>query len=70
MLEFLVIMFIGIIISTLIGSANGTWSKNQIMATSVTVPVMIIFSFLPMLATFNKIIKEISVYAYSQQIHI
>lgn len=69
-LQFLIIMAVGIMISTLIGSAIGTWSKNQMMATSITVPVMMVFSFLPMLATFNDTIKKISVFAYSQQIHI
>ena len=70
MFQFLCVMAIGIIISTLIGSAIGIWSKNQIMETSITVPVMIVFSFLPMLATFNDTIRKISVFAYSQQIHI
>lgn len=69
MLQFLGIMAIGIIISALIGSAIGTWSKNQMMATSITVPVMMVFSFLPMLATFNETIKKIGVFSYSQQLN-
>lgn len=68
-LQFLAIMATGIIISTVIGSAIGTWSRNQMMATSITVPVMMVFSFLPMLATFNDTIKKIGVFAYSQQIY-
>lgn len=70
MLQFFAIMAIGIIISTLIGSAIGTCSKNQMMATSITVPIMMVFSFLPMLAIFNETIKKISKYAYSEQIYI
>jgi len=32
------------------------------------VPVMMVFSFLPMLAMFNKTIEKIARFAYSQQI--
>lgn len=69
MLQFLFSMAVGIVLSTLIGAAIGTWSKNQMMATSLTVPIMMIFSFLPMLAVFNDTIKRISVFTYSQQIY-
>jgi ABC-2 type transport system permease protein len=67
--QFLGVMLIGIMISILIGSAIGTWSKNEMMATSLAVPIMMIFSFLPMLATFNGAIKKVSIFAYSQQIY-
>ncbi|BCN32704.1 ABC transporter permease [Anaeromicropila herbilytica] len=69
-LQFLLIMAIGIMISTLIGAAIGTWSKNQMTATSITVPVMIIFSFLPMLSTFNSTIKKFGTVIYSEQINL
>lgn len=65
---FLGIMAAGILTSMLIGAAIGTWSKNQMSATSLTVPVMIVFSFLPMLSMFNESIKRIARAAYSQQI--
>ena len=39
-------------------------------ATSVTVPVMMVFSFLPMLSMFNKTIEKIAEFAYSQQISL
>ena len=67
---FLAIMAVGILASLLIGAAIGTWSKNQMSATSLTVPVMIIFSFLPMLSMFNETIEKIAEIAYSQQISI
>lgn len=67
---FLAIMAAGILASLLIGAAIGTWSKNQMSATSLTVPVMIIFSFLPMLSMFNETIEKIAKIAYSQQISI
>ncbi len=69
MLQFLGVMAIGISVSILIGAAIGTWSKNQMMATSVTVPAMMVFSFVPMLSTFNSAIEKIGTITYSQQIY-
>lgn len=69
LLEFLFIMLAGIVISMLIGAAIGTWSKNEMSATSITVPVMMIFAFLPMLAMFNDKIKNISRFIWSGQIN-
>lgn len=70
LLEFLIIMEVGILISILIGSAIGIFSNNQMVATSLTVPIMIVFSFLPMISTFNQAVQKISVFAYSEQIHL
>lgn len=69
MLQFLFVMGIGILTSLLIGAAIGTWSKNQMSATSITIPVMMVFSFLPMLAMFNESIGKVSRFIYSQQIN-
>lgn len=66
---FLGVMGIGILVSLLIGAAIGTWSRNQMMATSLTVPLMMIFSFLPMLAMFNETIEKVARITYSQQIN-
>lgn len=65
---FLSIMAIGILTSLLIGAAIGTWCKSQMAATSITVPVMAFFSFLPMIAMFNESIEKVSKFTYSQQI--
>ena len=46
LLIFMLIMLVGHIISILVGATIGILSKNQMMATSITVPVMMIFSFL------------------------
>lgn len=54
----------------LIGAAIGTSSKNQMAATSLTVPVMVIFAFLPMLSMFNASIEKVAKITYSQQISI
>ncbi len=69
LLEFLFIMLAGILISTLIGAAIGAWSKNEMSATSISVPVMMIFSFLPMIAMFNNTVKNISRLLWSGQIN-
>lgn len=65
---FIVSMVSGIILSELIGAVVGIFGKNQMTATSVTVPVMMIFSFVPMLSMFNKNIEKIARVIYSQQI--
>ncbi len=70
LLSFLGIMVAGIFVSMLIGAAIGTSSKNQMAATSLTVPVMVIFAFLPMLSTFNASIEKVAKITYSQQISI
>lgn len=69
-ISFMLIMAVGILVSILIGAAIGTWSKNQMTATSVTVPVMMVFSFLPMLAMFNTSIEKLARVTYSGQISL
>lgn len=68
--KFMLTMGIGMLVSLLIGAAIGTWSKSQMMATSLTVPVMMVFSFLPMLAMFNETIEKVAKFTYSQQIYV
>ena len=67
-LRFMSIMGVGICISLLIGAVIGIGSRTQMMATSVTVPVMMVFSFLPMLSLFNDKIEKIARFFYSEQI--
>lgn len=69
-LVFMLIMAIGILSSLLIGAAIGIWSKTQMMATSITVPVMMIFSFLPMLSMFNSTVAKIAKFIFSEQVSI
>ncbi|RHP35527.1 ABC transporter permease [Lachnotalea sp. AF33-28] len=66
---FMGIMFCGILTSTVIGGVIGIGSRNQMAATSVTVPVMMIFSFLPMIAMFNRPVALVSRWIYTQQIN-
>lgn len=69
-LVFMAVMGIGILASLLAGAAIGVWSKNQMMATSLSVPVMMVFSFLPMLAMFNAAVARIAKIFFSEQISI
>lgn len=69
MFQFLGIMGVGILLSLIIGAVIGVISKNQMAATSITVPIMLIFSFFPMIAMFNEKIRTVSRFLYSQQIY-
>ena len=68
LVAFLLIMAAGILLSILVGAAIGVFSRNQMTATSITIPVMMVFSFLPMIATFNEKIAKLAKITYSQQI--
>ncbi|KMZ55571.1 ABC transporter permease [Dorea sp. D27] len=68
MADFLLVMAAGIVISLLLGAVIGISCRNQVTEVSVSVPVMLVFSFLPMLASFNEKIAAVSKYAFSQQI--
>lgn len=70
LLHFMVISFLGHNISVLLGAMIGLISRNQMAATSVSVPVMMIFSFLPMLSMFNHTIRNIAKYIYSEQLFV
>jgi len=69
LLVFIGVMAVGIVVSAMLGAVIGVWSKHQMAATSVTVPVMLLFSFLPMIAMFNEGINKVSRFTYSQQIN-
>ncbi len=68
--RYLIIMGIGVAISVVLGSCIGILAKNQMSATSITVPVMLILAFAPMLSMFNNTIKKFSTYLYTQQLNI
>lgn len=65
---FMGILAVGFLVSILVGAVIGTWSRNQMMATSLTVPVMLLFAFLPMLSLFNDSIAKVARFTYSEQI--
>ena len=65
---FMAVMTLGIFSSLLIGLAIGALSKTQMMAASLSIPIMMIFSFLPMLSMFHTGIAKIARFTYSEQI--
>ncbi len=68
MAGFMAAMGLGILTAMMIGAVVGIISRNQMMATSIGVPVMLIFAFLPMLAQFNEKVKLAAAFTYSGQI--
>lgn len=70
LVKFMLVMTVGHLISTMLGAAIGAFSTNQMMATSITIPVMMVFSFLPMLSMFNDTIGKFAKIFYSQQLHL
>lgn len=64
---FALIMLCGISVSLVMGAAIGTLSKSMSSGVSMAMPVMMIFSFLPMLAQFNDTVAKIARITYTQQ---
>lgn len=69
LIRFIMVMMVGIITSLLIGAAIGMLAKNQMGATAITIPVMMVFSFLPMISMFNQSVERVSKIIYTQQIN-
>ena len=67
---FLCVMAVGIMISVAVGACIGIFSSNQMVATSLFMPVMMVLSFAPMLAMFNDKIEKIAGIFYTQQLRI
>lgn len=69
LLSFVGICTSGILISILIGSIIGMVSRNQMSASSLSVPAMLVCSFVPMLSMFNESIKKIGGFLFTQRIN-
>lgn len=67
-LLFYISMLFGIMISILLGAGLGMLSKNQMSATSLSLPFMLVLSFFPMIAMFNKMVGKLSCVLYTQQL--
>lgn len=67
---YLCIMALGFAISITMGACIGVFSPNQMVATSLFMPVMMVFSFAPMLAMFNDKIEKAAGIFYTQQLRI
>ncbi len=68
LLIFIGILCAGSLISIIVGAVIGIACRDQMSAVSVTVPVMCVFSFLPMIAQFNESVKTVAGFTYSGQI--
>ncbi|MBR3534173.1 MAG: ABC transporter permease [Clostridiales bacterium] len=67
---FLGVLSCGFFISIVIGACVGIFAPNQMVSTSIVMPVMLIFSFAPMLAMFNDKISMAAKFFYTQQIRL
>lgn len=67
---FMAMMGAGCIISIFIGACIGIFAKNQMVTSSLMVPVMLILSFSPMLAMFNDKIEKAARFVFTQQIKV
>ena len=69
-LMYLFIMAIGFMISIFVGACIGIFATNQMSATSLVMPVMMVLSFLPMLALFNEKIEKMARFFFTQQLKL
>lgn len=67
---FLLVAALGIPFSLVIGACVGIASRSQMAATSLSVPLMLLTSFLPMLAMFNTSVEAVARYTYPQQLKV
>ncbi|MGV8154876.1 MAG: ABC transporter permease subunit [Alkaliphilus sp.] len=68
-LRFVAIMGLGVICSMMLGAALGMMSKDQMSSHSTTLPIVMVFAFMPMIAIFNKTFLKISRFLYTQQVY-
>lgn len=67
-IQLLLAMAVGCIISIIIGMCTGASAKNMTAANGLAVPIGMAFSFVPMVASFNKGIENVSFVLFSQQV--
>ncbi|MBR5975594.1 MAG: ABC transporter permease [Clostridiales bacterium] len=68
--NYMCVIMSGLLISIVLGAAIGVLAKDQMAATSLAVPVMCIFTFLPMMAQFNDTIAKVAKFIYTQQLYL
>lgn len=66
---FMLLSMVGIIISILVGACVGLNSRSQMNANATAIPLMMVFSFVPMISTFNETIRNFADFIYTQQIN-
>ena len=67
---FMGIMAVGFLISIAAGACVGGFAQNQMAATSIVMPVMLVLSFAPMLSMFNDKIEKVSRVFFTQQLRV
>lgn len=67
---YFLVMGTGFSISIVLGGCIGILANNQMSATSLVMPVMMILSFGPMLALFNSTIEKVARFLYTQQFNV
>lgn len=67
---FFAVMAAGILASGMIGAVIGGGSRNQMGAASAGIPVMQVFSLLPMLSMFHDGVAKVAGFTYSEQVRI
>lgn len=68
-MQLLLVSFIGITCSSLLGSTIGIIAKSQIAVGTISSPVSMIIGLLPMMSNFSSSLKKVSEYLYSQKIY-
>ena len=68
-LSFLLIMALGVICSMMFGATLGMISTDQMSSHSTTLPIVMVFAFMPMIAMFNKTFLKLSRFLYTQQVY-
>lgn len=67
--KFVIILIFGTIASLLLGISIGVFSNNQMSLVGTTVPIGLIFAYLPMLSEVNNHLKVVSQILYTQQLY-
>ncbi|MBR5419696.1 MAG: ABC transporter permease [Lachnospiraceae bacterium] len=62
------VMGVGFLLSVVAGACIGIFAKNQMKATSLVMPCMMVLSFVPMFSQFNGKVKDAAVILYTQQL--
>ncbi len=68
-LSFMLLMALGCVIPILLGAFVGILSRSQMQANSISVPLMLVFSMLPLVAMFNETAAKIATVTYTHQLN-
>lgn len=69
LIKYFLIMLFGILCSMMLGASVGIVSKNQIVSSSIILPITMVISFLPTISIFNDGFRKMSKFLYTQQVY-